>query len=161
MNWVDITLVVVGWLLVLVGFIGCFLPLLPGPPIAYVALFLPLFMGKHGSPSIWILLWAGSVTVGVTVLDYVVPALGARKFDCSALGTVGCVIGTIAGLFFLPFGVIVGPFLGAMFGEMIAGKEFIPAVKGAVGTLLGYVFGVLIKVLCCVLIAVLFYFAVP
>jgi hypothetical protein len=156
----DFVYVSLGWIFLAVGLIGCFLPVLPGPPIAYLALFAALARGDHSSPSVTCLVVAGVVTAVVMVLDFVVPALGAKKFNCSRAGTIGCFIGTIVGLFFLPFGVLAGPFLGALAGELLFGRKLCPALKGATGALLGYVSGILLKVACCGYLAYLFWIAV-
>ena len=145
----DVTLISVGWVLIAIGVLGCFVPVLPGPPIAYASLYLALATGNHDSPSVRLLMAAGVLTAAVLVLDYVVPAMGAKKFNCSRLGMVGCFIGTFAGLFFLPFGVVLGPFLGALTGEILAQKGLGASLKGAMGALLGYVFGILLKLAAC------------
>lgn len=160
MSW-DVVYAGLGWLMIAVGVIGCFLPVVPGPPLAYASLFLAWAIGDHTSPSVRLLVVAGAMTAAVVVLDYVVPAMGAKKFDCSRWGTVGCFVGTLVGLFFLPFGVLAGPFLGAMAGELIAGKALGQALKGAVGALLGYVFGIVLKLICCGLLAYWFYVSLP
>ena len=153
----DVTYECIGWVLIAVGTVGCFLPVLPGPPIAYAALFLALARGDHSSPDVSTFVIAGVVTVAVLVLDWIVPALGAKKFNCSRVGMFGSFAGTIVGLFFLPWGVVVGPFLGALAGELIAGKPLDRSLRGALGAFLGYVCGVLLKVACCGLIAYRFY----
>lgn len=118
----DAVYMCVGWLLIAIGICGCVIPLIPGPPIAFIALLFAKIIGDHILPSRATLLLAAAITIVVTVLDYVVPAIGARRFNCSRLGTIGCVIGTLVGLFFLPLGVIVGPFFGALIGESVSGK---------------------------------------
>ena len=156
----DIAYEWIGWGLIAIGTIGCFLPVLPGPPIAYAALFLALARGDHSSPGVATLVVAGVVTAAVLVLDWIVPALGAKKFDCSRVGMFGCFVGTVVGLFFLPFGVVAGPFLGALAGELLSGKPFGRSLRGAFGALLGYVCGVALKVACCGFIACRFWAAV-
>ena len=156
----DITYEWIGWVLIAIGTIGCFLPVLPGPPIAYAALFLALARGDHSSPGVSTFVVAGVVMAVVLVLDWIVPTLGAKKFNCSRLGMLGCFIGTIVGLFFLPLGVVLGPFIGALAGELVSGKPFGLSLKGAFGALLGYVCGVLLKVACCGFIAYQFWTAV-
>ena len=141
----DILYICLGWILLAVGILGCFIPVVPGPPLAYLALFAALATGDHSSPGVAMLVIAGAVTAVVTVLDYVVPAIGAKKFKCSRGGTVGCFVGTFLGMFYLPIGVIAGPFLGALVGELIAGKKIGPAMYGALGALLGFAFGVLVQ----------------
>ena len=156
----DIAYEWIGWGLIAIGTIGCFLPVLPGPPIAYAALFLALARGDHSSPGVATLVVAGVVTVAVLVLDWIVPALGAKKFNCSRVGMFGCFVGTVVGLFFLPVGVVAGPFLGALAGELLSGKPFGRSLKGAFGALLGYACGVALKVACCGFIACRFWAAV-
>ena len=156
----DVAYEWIGWVLIAIGMVGCFLPVLPGPPIAYAALFLALARGDHSSPGVSTLVVAGVVTAAVLVLDWIVPALGAKKFNCSRLGMFGCFLGTIVGLFFLPIGVVAGPFLGALAGEMVAGKPLGLSLKGAFGALLGYACGVALKVACCGFIAYQFWAAV-
>ena len=156
----DAVYMCVGWLLIAIGICGCVIPLIPGPPIAFVALLVAKALGDHILPSRVTLLLAATITIVVTVLDYVVPAIGARRFNCSRLGTIGCVVGTIVGLFFLPFGVIVGPFFGALIGESVSGKNLGQASLGAIGALVGFLFGVIIKLACCGYIAYCFYNAV-
>lgn len=156
----DVVYVCCGWALLAVGLVGCFVPLIPGPPIAYCALFVALALGDHSAPSLSLLITAGAVTAAVTVLDYVVPAWGAAKFHCSRWGTFGCLAGTIVGLFFLPLGIVAGPFLGALAGELIAGKKIGSALFGSFGALVGFLTGVLLKVICCGLLAYWFYLSV-
>lgn len=152
--------IVLGWSLIVVGMIGCVVPMIPGPPIAFCALLVAKAMGDSSAPSLAVLLSAFAVVVVVTVLDFVVPALGAKRFHCSRSGMIGCFIGTIAGLFFLPLGVIVGPFLGALIGEVVTGKDFGASLWGATGALIGFVFGVIIKLIGCGYVAYCFYQAV-
>ena len=116
----TIALSVLAGILLLIGFVGCVVPVLPGPIIAYCGLLTLILTEK--CPSTLTLVTMGLVVAAVTVADYVVPAIGARKFDCSRWGTFGCFVGTIAGLFFVPLGILLGPFLGAFLGELIARK---------------------------------------
>lgn len=149
----DVVYIGIGWTLLAIGLIGCFVPMIPGPPIAYCALLVALAVGDHSAPTGSTLVIAGAITAAVVVLDYVVPAWGAAKFHCSRGGTVGCLIGTVVGFFFLPIGIIAGPFLGAFFGELLAGRKFGSSVFGAVGALVGFLTGVLLKIACCGLLA--------
>lgn len=156
----DITYEWIGWVLIAIGTIGCFLPVLPGPPIAYAALFLALARGDHSSPGVATLVITGAVTAAVLVLDWIVPSLGAKKFNCSRIGILGCFVGTIVGMFFLPYGVVAGPFLGALAGEMLYGKTLGLSLRGAFGALLGYACGLILKLVCCGFIAYQFWVAI-
>ncbi len=149
--------IVVGWALVSVGLIGCFVPVIPGPLLAYLSLFAALAAGGAHVPSVHELCVNGAVVAAVMAFDYIVPAIGAKKFKCSRAGVVGCIVGTFVGLFFLPIGVVAGPFLGALFGELAAGKEAGNALVGAFGAFLGYVAGLLVKLFCCSYLAWRYY----
>ena len=135
-------------LLLLIGFVGCVVPVLPGPIIGYCGLLVLIPTEK--CPSTLMLVTMGLVVAAVTVADYVVPAIGAKKFNCSRRGTVGCFVGTIVGLFFVPIGILVGPFLGAFLGELIAMKPIGAALKGGLGAFLGFLSGVFLKILACI-----------
>lgn len=149
--------VYIGWAFLVLGLIGCFVPMLPGPLLAYFSLVI-LYLAKGASSlSGYTLSVAAVLTALVIVLDYVVPALGAKRFHCSRMGTIGCLVGTIVGLFFLPIGVVVGPFFGALIGELVAGKNFAASLVGAIGALLGYAAGIVIKVVFCIYIATIYW----
>lgn len=148
MEYVYYTVAVI---LLVLGFVGCIAPILPGPILAYCALFC--LIPSSDCPSVSSFVWLGVLTAVVTIADSVIPAIGAKKFDCSKWGTWGCVIGSFAGMFFLPVGVVAGPFLGAFTGELIAGKDVSAAARGGLGAILGFLAGTLLKIVVCVVIA--------
>lgn len=148
----DITLAVLGTVLVLVGFIGSILPVIPGPPISWAGLLLLKwtgFVADHGSSyenTLWILLF---FVILVTILDYVVPIMGTKKFGGSKRGVWGATIGVVVGLFFGPLGIIIGPFLGAYIGEITTGKKEKDALRAAWGSFVGFLLGVGLKLMVC------------
>ena len=150
----TIALSILAGLLLLIGFVGCVVPVLPGPIIGYCGLLALIPTEK--CPSTPVLVTMGLVVAAVTVADYIVPAIGAKKFNCSRWGTVGCFIGTIVGLFFVPIGILLGPFLGAFLGELIAMKPIGAALKGGVGAFLGFLSGVFLKILACAAMSAVF-----
>ena len=154
----TIALSILAGILLLIGFIGCVVPVLPGPIIGYCGLLTLILTEK--CPSTLVLVTMGLVVAAVTVADYVVPAIGAKKFDCSRWGTVGCFVGTIVGLFFVPIGILLGPFLGAFLGELVAMKPIGAALRGGLGAFLGFLSGVFLKLLACVAMSVVFVFCV-
>lgn len=152
----NILLIVIGIVLLIVGLIGSVAPVLPGPPIAYVSLLLLQFTNKQPFSTLFLILMAAVVVI-VTVLDYVIPTIGTKKFGGSRYGAWGCIIGTLAGLFmFPPLGIIIMPFVGAFIGEMIYDNNFQNALKAAFGSFLGFLGGTIMKLVVCVVMIVAF-----
>ena len=144
----DILLIILGAVCLITGLIGCIAPVLPGPPLSYVGLLLLHFTDRVSFSTTELLVWAAIVVV-VLLLDYFVPMLGTKYFGGSKWGERGCVVGTIAGLFFMPWGLIVGPFAGAFIGELLGGRETVQALKSGLGSLLGFLFGTVVKCILC------------
>ena len=144
MDWVW---AIIACVLFALSFVGCVVPVVPGPALAYGGLLV--LMPSSFAPTTQTYIWFGVACVVVLVLDYVVPAFGAKKFNCSKWGIFGCVVGTLVGIFFVPWGILVGPFAGAVVGELIAGKKFASSLKGGFGALLGFIFGVALKLAYC------------
>ena len=144
----DLVLIIISFILLLVGLIGCVLPMLPGPPLAYAGLLLAHLTDKIDFSGPQLVCWLLLVIV-LQVLDYLTPMLGSKYTGGSEYGNRGSIAGTILGLFFLPWGIIVGPFVGAVLGELLGGRDFPKALKAGLGTFFGVVFGVLLKVFLC------------
>jgi uncharacterized protein YqgC (DUF456 family) len=147
-----------GFVLMALGFLGCVAPVLPGPVLCYAAVLC--LVPTDTAPSVPVLVTGGLLTAAVTLADSLVPVLGAKLFACSRRGLWGCALGTFAGLFFFPVGLLAGPFLGAFLGELAAGKTAAAALKGGVGALLGFLAGTLLKLVLCLALAVVFAVAV-
>ncbi len=143
----DYFLLIVAILLILAGLIGCIMPVLPGPPLSFVGLLF-LHFTRWANYSSNMLLILGLLAIAVTVLDYIVPVWGTKKFGGSKAGVWGAAIGLLIGLFFGPAGIIIGPFLGAFVGEIIAKKESKDALKAAFGSFIGIMAGTVFKLIC-------------
>lgn len=143
----DVVWILTAALLLVLGFAGCVLPVLPGPFLAYAALLVML--PSSFPPSSAACIAFGVACAIVLLIDFVVPLIGAKKFKCSKWGMAGCVVGTILGMFFGPWGIVFGPFAGAVAGEAVSGKKFREAFKGGFGAFVGFVFGVLLKFVYC------------
>lgn len=144
----TILLVVLGFICLIMGFIGCIVPVVPGPPLSYVGILLLHFSEgyEYSIPMLLILL---ALVVVITVLDYIIPMYGSKYFGASKWGTRGSFIGTIVGLFFLPWGLVLGPFLGAFIGEMLKKRTAGQAVKSGLGSVIGLLFGMVFKLILC------------
>lgn len=144
---IQILWIIVGAIFIFVGLIGCFVPIIPGPPLGYVGLLMLQLLEEPAFTTRFLLIWA-AITAIVTFLDYVIPVYGTKKFGGSKRGVWGSVIGLIIGIFFFPpFGIIIGPLLGALVGELSAGKESAAAIKSAFGSFVGFLAGTLIKLI--------------
>ena len=130
-----------GALCLLLGFIGCVVPVLPGPVCGLLALCA--LLPTAAAPTPGCLAVVGAVVALVVALDYIVPALGAKKFNCSRWGVFGCLAGTLVGVFFFPWGLVLG-------------KTTADAVRGGVGALLGFLVSVVLKLASVGFCAVLF-----
>lgn len=144
----DIFLLIVSFLCMVVGIIGCVVPGLPGTPIAYAGMWIAQASDKVDFSWQVLLIW-GVVTVVVSVLDYVVPAWGTKQFGGTQYGVWGSTIGVFAGLFFGPWGVILGPLFGAVIGELLGGKAGREALRAGWGSFIGILCGTILKLICC------------
>ncbi len=136
--WWTLTLV-----LMLVGLVGTVVPVLPGTTIILAAAIIHhLALGAARSIG-W---WGIAGLVVLVLLSYVVDfgsaSLGAKKYGATRWGAVGGVIGTIAGMFFFPWGIFLGPLIGVLAGELIGGQGLLPAGKSSWGTFLGTAAGI-------------------
>jgi uncharacterized protein YqgC (DUF456 family) len=144
----DYVWIISGGILLLVGIIGCFLPVLPGPPLAYFGLLIQQL--KSTSPfSTRFLIVFLLITIGITVLDYIIPVYGTKKFGGSKYGVWGSTLGLLIGLFFGPIGIIAGPFIGALIGELLAASDPAQAFKAATGSFIGFLAGTFLKLVVC------------
>jgi uncharacterized protein YqgC (DUF456 family) len=140
----DYVLVVLGIIIMTIGIIGCLVPVLPGPPLSFLGLLL-LHFTKFGHFTSWTLIIFAGIAISVSILDYLVPIWGTKKFGGSKYGTRGAAVGLVVGLFLGPVGIIIGPLLGAFIGEMIFKDDLNYALKAGFGSLVGFLTGVGLK----------------
>jgi uncharacterized protein YqgC (DUF456 family) len=140
----DYIFLILGIFLMVIGIIGCLVPVLPGPPLSFLGLLL-LHASRFGEFSTTILLIFLAITVIVTILDYIVPVWGTKRFGGSKYGTRGATVGLVIGLFLGPVGIIVGPLIGAVVGELIFKDDMGYALKAGFGSLLGFLTGIGLK----------------
>nr|WP_294937703.1 DUF456 domain-containing protein [uncultured Flavobacterium sp.] len=145
-------LLIAGFICMIVGILGSFLPVLPGPPISWVGLLL-LYLTQAVPDNYWVLGITLAVAVLVGVLDYVIPAHGTKRFGGSSYGVWGTNIGLIVGLIApIPLGVIIGPFLGALIGELIYdSQDHKRAMKAATGSFIGFLASTFMKFVVCII----------
>lgn len=117
MTVLIIIVLLIAVLLSLTGIVGAIVPALPGPPLSFASLLTVYFICP-GTISTELLIWMLVLTIIVSVLDYVAPIWLTKVGGGSKAAIWGSTLGLIAGLFFMPIGLIVGPLAGAFFGEM-------------------------------------------
>lgn len=156
----ELVFIVIAFLVIIAGIGGCVLPVIPGPPIAYIGLLVLHFGMDNSEFSTTYLVVHALFAIAITVLDYVVPVWGTKKFGGSKYGTWGSTIGLIVGAIVLPaiglvlgpFGlisIILGPFVGAVVGELIGGMDSSRALRAGVGAFIGFLAGTFMKLVYC------------
>lgn len=150
--WWTLTL-----LLMLTGFVGTAIPLVPGTVlILAAAVGHRLALGSGQSVGWWTLVGLTMLMLLAHLLDLVSGSLGAKWFGATRWGAVGGILGAVAGLFFGLPGILLGPLLGVLAGELLGGKEILPASRATWGTLVGTAAGMVGKL--CIAAAMIAWF---
>ena len=143
----EILLAVLCLIIMVVGLIGVVVPLLPGIPLAWLGLFIYALVTGFEKISIATTVVFFIVMLLALGLDFLAPMLGARKYQASKWGVIGAFVGFTVGIFILPgWGIILGPFVGALLGELIVKRQFGQAFKSALGAFIGFIAGTLFKI---------------
>mgnify|MGYP001578144483 FL=1 len=163
----ELTIIIIGILLIITGFVGSIVPGIPGPPIAYLSLIILLLIDEPrvqlSTNNYFVLISIGIVTILLTVLDFYLPVWGTKKFGGTRSGTRGSTYGLVAAVILTiltsGFGVlllIIGPFVGAYLGEKYAGNTDEVALKSGIGSFLGFISGTFIKLILVLVITLYF-----
>ncbi|NJX15868.1 DUF456 domain-containing protein [Tamlana crocina] len=141
----DIILIIISAFIMLLGILGSFLPVLPGPLTSWLGLLVVHFTKAipMDKPFIIItLLVAGFIWVS----DYIIPAVGTKRFGGTRYGMIGTTIGLIVGILApIPGGIIIGPFVGALIGELLNKADSKTAIRAAFGSFIGFLASTFIK----------------
>tara|TARA_Y100001968_G_scaffold332453_1_gene390682 strand:- start:1700 stop:2221 length:522 start_codon:yes stop_codon:yes gene_type:complete len=168
----DIFIICIVVIILLLGIIGCFLPVVPGPPISYVSLLLFHFLTSYDI-SVTNLLICALLVIAVTVFDLWVQVYGVKKFGGTKKAINGSIIGLLLAILIpvfsmfipissfllpiVPFLIILGPFLGAFIGAQIDNSDINKSLKIALGSLAGFFLGTFLKFLVCIYIVILIF----
>ena len=143
----DLLLLFIGFIFMLAGILGSFLPVLPGPPLSWIGLLL-LVLTKAVPDDWWFLGITLAVAIIVFAMDYFIPVVGTRKFGGSKAGMIGTTLGLVVAIVFPIlgiFGIIVWPFIGALVGEISNKADKKTALKAAFGSFVGFLTGTFLK----------------
>lgn len=137
---------IVGTILILLGLAGSVLPVLPGPPLSFIGLFLFALVRNFSAPlTPTLIIIMLIITIAVTVVDYFIPLIGAKKYGTSKWGIYGSVAGMVIGAFFPPFGVLLAAFIGALLVEWMVSRKKKQALRAAWGIFIGSLLGMILK----------------
>ena len=145
---IDLFFTILAGILLVVGFLGTFVPVLPGAPLAWGGLLLCYF-SSYNEISIFCLVITAVFAILVSILDNFAPVLMTKNFGGSKKAITGSTIGLIVGFFVGPIGIIAGPFLGALIGELInKNGNWDGVFNAALGAFIGFLLGTGLKIIC-------------
>ena len=142
----DLFLYVLAAALIVGGLAGAILPVLPGVPMIFGGIWLAAAADEYRH-----LGWGWLVAIGVVAalgiaVDFIAGSLGAKKIGASPRALWGAGIGTTIGMFFGLPGLLIGPFAGAVIGELWSGKSILRSAHVGVSTWFGMLLGIVAKV---------------
>ena len=130
--------------LIVLGIVGTAV-LLPGVPVVFAGMLLAAWTDDFRVIHVWVVVVLAALTLLAIAIDFVASLLGAKRVGASRLAIVGALTGTIVGLFFGLPGLLLGPFLGAIAGELLHGRDLEHASRVGIGTWTGMIVGMLFK----------------
>jgi uncharacterized protein YqgC (DUF456 family) len=141
----DILLLCLAIGFIILGMVGSFLPILPGPITSWFGLLLAQLTDAIPN-STYMLVITLIIAIGIWAIDYIIPPLATKKFGGSKYGVIGTSIGLVIGFILpIPGGLIIGAFIGAFVGEISNKMNFKVAIKAAIGSLIGFVTSTILK----------------
>jgi len=145
MDW-NILWYAIAGIIIAAGFVASILPNLPGIPVMFGGMLLAAWVGHFEAIPVWVIVFLALLAAFSIVFDFVAGSYGAKRYGASKAAVWGAFIGTIAGLFFGIPGIILGPFVGAIIGQLASGSRVEHAARVGVGTWIGLLIGTAIKI---------------
>lgn len=149
----EYLILIISLVFILIGIAGSVLPALPGPPLSWIGLLI-LYTTPEIPFDYWMIGITFVITLVISILDYVIPAQGTKRFGGSKYGIWGTNIGLIVGILApIPLGFIIGPFVGAFIGELIYDQTNSKrALKAATGSFIGFLLSSFMKFVYCMVL---------
>lgn len=141
----DVVLWIIAVGLIVVGFAGTIVPMIPGLPLIFAGAWLAAFIDHYDKIGVVTLVILAVLTIAGLVIDWVAQTLGAQKAGATKLGILGSLIGTVIGIFTGLWGLIFMPLIGAAIGEFIDHQDMLRSGKVGFATWLGMMIGIVIK----------------
>jgi uncharacterized protein YqgC (DUF456 family) len=132
--------------LVVVGFAGVVLPALPGTILIFAGLLLAAWADGFMRVGFVTIVALGLLTVATYFVDVVTMALGMKRLGATRRAAAGAAIGSVAGLFFGLPGLIIGPFAGAIIGELTSHRDLRRAGRAGIAAWIGFLVGTVVKI---------------
>ena len=142
---IELILWLAALILVIAGMAGLLFPVLPGAPLLYAGLFAAAWAENFAYAGVKTLTALGIMAVLMYVLDFLASAFGAKHFGASRLAVIGATLGAIIGIFFGIPGILLGPFAGAVLGELVNRPDLRAAGMAGVGATVGLALGIAAK----------------
>lgn len=136
-------------ILIVVGFVGTVLPALPGVPLVFVGMLVAAWADGFQHVGFWTLIVLGVLALIAVAIDFLAGLAGAKRVGASRLALFGAAVGTIVGIFFGTPGLLLGPFAGALIGELVAGATLDRATHVGIGAWIGFLLGAVLKLAVC------------
>lgn len=145
MDFMDLSLYLLALGLVLVGLAGAILPMLPGLPFVFGGLWLAAWTDEYRHVGIFTLVILGVLLAIGLALDFIAGSIGTKRVGASPQAVTGALLGTVVGMFFGIPGLLLGPFVGAVLGELYARRSLGQAAASGIGAWVGLLLGTITK----------------
>ena len=141
----DLLLIIISAVLIILGIIGSFMPILPGPLTSWFGLFIVNLISSVEIDNT-LLIITFIIAATIFILDSLIPIYGSKYFGATKYGIIGASIGLVIGIIIpIPFGILIGPILGALIGELLFNNDLKKSIKSSIGVLIGFVASSFIK----------------
>ena len=140
----DLLLIIISAVLIILGIIGSFMPILPGPLTSWFGLFIVNLISSVEIDNT-LLIITFIIAATIFILDSLIPIYGSKYFGATKYGIIGASIGLVIGIITPIPGILIGPILGALIGELLFNNDLRKSIKSSIGVLIGFVASSLIK----------------